>query len=484
MRAEFLQEMVDSVGVGVGAYGADGEFRYVNEAYSSLFGVEPDDLVGVAVWGVNEAFDAERFEGYWESFSPGETRTAEAIHEYGGAAVEVETLTTRVSIGDTAYNIGTIKDITRRKARERQLSQLHNVTRDLIEADSTDEIAEITARTAEDVLDYENTTIWLLDNSGRLQPTALTERTAEVFDDHPGYPVGGDAPIPRAYESGEQIIVDDVTTRDDDYDRGKARSVMYLPLGNYGVVSIAHHEVGVFGETDVDLASILVSNAETALRRLESEQDQKRQNQRLEAFVDVISHDIPNHLNVAETRLELARSAGDEHLDHVETAHDRIGSLITDMRTLVDQGKQLSETDWYRLGDIAQGCLTSCLESEQVATLDVRTEGYVKADKSRLKQLFENLFWNALEYAGAEPTITVGLLDGGFYVEDDGPGIPPAERERVLTPGFTTAEEGHSGFGLAIVREIARAHGWSVEIVDGEAGGARFEFTDVAVRPE
>jgi signal transduction histidine kinase len=69
----------------------------------------------------------------------------------------------------------------------------------------------------------------------------------------------------------------------------------------------------------------------------------------------------------------------------------------------------------------------------------------------------------------------VGALPDGFYVEDDGPGIPPDERDDVLKSGFTTSDEG-TGFGLAIVCQIADAHDWSVEIVEGSEGGARFEF--------
>ena len=74
-------------------------------------------------------------------------------------------------------------------------------------------------------------------------------------------------------------------------------------------------------------------------------------------------------------------------------------------------------------------------------------------------------------------TITVGPLDGrhGFFVEDDGPGIPSEERETVFEYGHTTAEEG-TGLGLAIVEEIAEAHGWTVSLAESETGGARFEL--------
>jgi signal transduction histidine kinase len=69
-------------------------------------------------------------------------------------------------------------------------------------------------------------------------------------------------------------------------------------------------------------------------------------------------------------------------------------------------------------------------------------------------------------------------LDDGFYVADDGPGIPPDDHEEVFTTGYTTAVEG-TGFGLRIVEQVAEAHGWDVDVTDGSAGGARFEITTV-----
>ena len=66
----------------------------------------------------------------------------------------------------------------------------------------------------------------------------------------------------------------------------------------------------------------------------------------------------------------------------------------------------------------------------------------------------------------------------GFYVEDDGPGIPADERDRVLDPGYMSAAAG-IGFGLAIVDRIAAAHGWTVRVAESVDGGVRFEFAGV-----
>ena len=65
---------------------------------------------------------------------------------------------------------------------------------------------------------------------------------------------------------------------------------------------------------------------------------------------------------------------------------------------------------------------------------------------------------------------------------DDGRGIPAADREAVFEMGFSTKDDG-TGFGLAIVDTIAEAHGWSVSVADGEAGGARFDVRTDGATP-
>ncbi|MDB2290663.1 sensor histidine kinase, partial [Halorubrum ezzemoulense] len=126
-------------------------------------------------------------------------------------------------------------------------------------------------------------------------------------------------------------------------------------------------------------------------------------------------------------------------------------------------------TDAWETADTRRGTLETAVDG-----------GDVLADEERLRQLLENLFRNAAEHGGDDATVTVGsLADGsGFYVADDGPGIPEAEREQVFETGYTTTADG-TGFGLNIVGEIVDAHGWEIRVVESEDGGARFEITGV-----
>jgi len=204
----------------------------------------------------------------------------------------------------------------------------------------------------------------------------------------------------------------------------------------------------------------------------------ERQNERLEQFASVVSHDLRNPLNVAQGRLELAQEEVDsEHLEPVRNALDRMAALIEDVLTLARQGESISETTEVSLAATADDAW-SVVEAGE-ATLNIAGDIRFAADEDRLQQLLENLFRNAIEHGGSDVTVTVGAIDGrGFYVEDDGAGIPEEDRDSVFESGFTTSQDG-TGFGLAIVSEIVGAHGWTAEVTEGTSGGARFEITGV-----
>ncbi|MFC7057835.1 sensor histidine kinase [Halovenus salina] len=75
-------------------------------------------------------------------------------------------------------------------------------------------------------------------------------------------------------------------------------------------------------------------------------------------------------------------------------------------------------------------------------------------------------------------TVTIGEMADGFYVADNGPGIPEADREAVFDAGYSTSTAG-TGLGLRIVEQITDAHGWTVDVTDSTTGGSRFEISGV-----
>ncbi|MDZ7730590.1 MAG: ATP-binding protein [Natrialbaceae archaeon] len=223
-----------------------------------------------------------------------------------------------------------------------------------------------------------------------------------------------------------------------------------------------------------------ISDREQYRRRLE------HQNKRLEVFAGIVCHpDLRNPLNVAEGRLDLARETGDpEHFEVAEDAHRRMEALIEDLLALARTGLEIDETEPVAIADVARTSWEMVAHNEAALVVDLDDTTVIHTDPDRLSQLFENLYRNAIEHGGLDVTITVGRLaaDAGFYIEDDGYGIPEANRDELFDPGFTTQEEG-TGFGLAIVAEIVNAHGWDIQVTESATGGARFEISGVTFEP-
>jgi len=215
------------------------------------------------------------------------------------------------------------------------------------------------------------------------------------------------------------------------------------------------------------------------------EEELRRQNERLDEFASVVSHDLRTPLNVADGRVELARDSGDlSHLDAAETALDRMEQLIQDALTLARDGRTVESQSPVVLPRLIRTAWNGVADRDDDATVSIFDEQItVLADEPRLKRCLENVLRNAVEHAD-EPHIDVlaTTADGGATISicDDGPGIPTDEREDVLRSGYTTSSDG-SGLGLGIVSRIADAHGWTLSLSESDAGGLCVELSELDV---
>lgn len=209
------------------------------------------------------------------------------------------------------------------------------------------------------------------------------------------------------------------------------------------------------------------------------EQMLERQNDRIKEFTDIIAHDLRNPLSVIDGRLELYRDTRDDaHITYIEETTDRMERLVDDLLRVARQGEVVADPEPTDLEDVVIAAWEGTGRPSDDATLIYEAVPTVGADNDRLLELFENLFRNSVEHGGSDVTVRVGPLEGGFFVADDGPGIPADFRDDVFDHGFTTSDDG-SGYGLSIVRTIGNAHGWDASATEGPDDGARFEFTGV-----
>jgi PAS domain S-box-containing protein len=328
----------------------------------------------------------------------------------------------------------------------------------------------------EDVLENSPIPIIVFDADGTI--SRVNERFETVFE------------LPRGDIVGEPVTTERLRIYDENGDpldprAGPSwlaleggRSVHDVPLEIEVVDGVSRSVVAnatpVFGEGDQPTRVITAYVDVTEQRVREAELEAK--NAELEAFASIVAHDLRNPLAVANGFTELARETGElEHLERVERAHERMSTLISDLLLLARKGRAIGEKTDVDVARTARMAWES-LDTDG-ATCAVNPDiGTVLADSGRLVQLFENVFRNSVEHGGEDVTIRVEPLDGepGFYVEDDGPGVPKTRLESLLRGG----DDG--GLGLKIVSAIAEGHGWTVDVGEAAPGterpGLRLEF--------
>ena len=256
-------------------------------------------------------------------------------------------------------------------------------------------------------------------------------------------------------------------------------------------------------DDDTDLGRLIVIYDVTDQKR--RQQELERQNEQLEGFANVVSHDLRNPLNVASGFVDVMAESGDvRNVERVQTAHRRMHRIVDDVLEFARQGQSITDVEPVGVCSVAQDAWET-VETHD-ATLECTAGLTILADRRRLRRLFENLFRNAIEHNStcngrdshtgdaldhgvSNLTVTVGGFGGidestntarGFYVADDGVGISTQERESVFEAGWSNKTDG-TGLGLAIVEGIARGHGWEISIEESGGGGAQFEFRGVAL---
>ena len=462
------ERILDASGDPVYALDADGRFTYVNDALVELTGYDESELLGEHISIVVAEPDVDTGRAVIAALLRSDGQTHDTFEmdlvTADGECVACENrLALLPSDGGFAGTTGIIRDITHRKRRERELER------------RTDELEASTAQ-------LEAQYRYLFEQAPVMAVVTRAEDGRPIVED-----------------CNRQFVETLGYTRDDVL--GRPLADFYTPDSRRELLGNGGYERALSGDFVREDRVLVTTDGETvetllrAVPRRDAETDAdgtlalfvdiserreiERQNERLEAFTSVVSHDLRNPLNVADGRVELAREACDsKHLAAASDALDRMAELIDDLLGLARSGDRIDETAPVDLSALIEDCWQNVDTTH--ATIAIDTQRTIRADRSRLAQLFENLFRNSVEHAGSDVTITVGDLPSGFYVADDGPGIPADDRETVFEAGYSTTEGG-TGFGLSIVKQVANAHGWTLRVTEGTDGGARFEVTGVEV---
>jgi signal transduction histidine kinase len=205
------------------------------------------------------------------------------------------------------------------------------------------------------------------------------------------------------------------------------------------------------------------------------------------AFVDDAGHELRTPITIVRGHLELL---GDDPVERAETIAlvtdelDRMARIVDDLLLLA----KAEQPDFIRRQPIEISDLTTELLVKARAlasrtwTLDACAEGTVMLDPQRVTQAVLNLARNAVEQTTSEDEVTIGsAMDGPtlrLWVRDSGPGVHPADRERIFERfargGSGRRRSDGAGLGLAIVAAVAAGHGGSVELESAPGHGAQF----------
>jgi two-component system, OmpR family, osmolarity sensor histidine kinase EnvZ len=189
-----------------------------------------------------------------------------------------------------------------------------------------------------------------------------------------------------------------------------------------------------------------------------------------------VSHDLRTVLT--RFKLQLAMFEDSPELDAMRTDVDEMQAMLEDYMAFAqgDAGEDIVRTD---IGEILAEVRNQAHGTKNISIDIGGTSLVVPLRRHAFKRAIANLVNNAVRFAD-HVAVSAGRQDGSLVVkvEDDGPGIPEAEREHVFRPFYRldharNQDAGSTGLGLAIARDIARIHGGDIALGQSRLGGLK-----------
>ena len=432
----------------------EGTIEYVNAAFEERTGYDREEAVGRTPRILKSGEHGDAFYAdLWDTISRGAVWENEVVNQTkDGERYVVHQTVAPIEgpDGDVDRYVAVNRDITERKRRERALEEERAKYATLAEQ-SNDAVAVVRDR----------------------RIAFANERLGELLGHDPSALLGMDVDSFVAAED-QDLVLDRYEHRIDDDHATPPSQYEVKFVRSDGERRVA--EISVAPITYEGDAAVLTT-ARDITDRKERERALEREKERHREFAGVLAHELGTQLNVALGKLRLAdKEAFDHRLNAVEVALQRMDEIIQRTMTLSRYGTPVEETTRVDLGMLAGHCW-SRLETE-TATLVREEPPEILADRERIQHLLENLFQNAVDHTGPGVEVRIGPLPDGFYVADDGDGLPPDLGEDAFEAGRGSPGDGF-GIGLTIVRRVVEAHGWSIDLATPSDGGTRFEVRNV-----
>ena len=449
-------DAMEAANDGIALLGVDGHISYVNRSFAEHYGYTQEKLQGRHWEFLHEDEEIERFydeiiprvesTGTWAGRTIGKRQD-------GSMVLEEHTIT----LSDAGTTICVLRDITDKQDGEQALTAKLDFLDDAL--DHLDDIFYI--------FEKDGTLLWWNDQLSKITGYSETE-LAEM------------APASFVREQDRQQVSDHI---DEATEMGHSQVEAELIKQDGTTVPYQFYSTELTQKDGSVIGRVGIG------RNISVRKDYERrlqwQNERLNEFAGVLSHDLRNPLTVAMGQLSILAEELDgeyeERIEKIDGSLSRIQQIIEDVLALSKTEAAEVNTEPISLASLA----TKAWSNIEWGTTEISVEDVmVRADESLLERLLTNLLRNAIEHGGMDVSVRVGPLsdDSGFYVADNGPGIPESRREAVFRWEYST-KEGGTGIGLRSAQQICEAHGWEISIEDSEDGGARFEITGVETGP-
>ncbi|WP_459193234.1 sensor histidine kinase [Halosimplex sp. J119] len=471
--------LADALSEGIIVLDTDSRIQYANPAVEHLLGYSPDELVG----GSKLSIIPERLrEAHLTALDRYlETGTKNLDWEYvelPGQHKDGREVPLGISLNDfffdgDRYFVGLFRDISPRKAAERALREREQRLKHY-------------KQYTDDILDAIDDMFYVLDTDGSLQRwnqtlcdvTGYTDEDIEsmhaldFFDEDDRTAIG--EAIERGFETGHTQVEADLVT-----ERGEAVPYEFVasPL-----------------ETP-DGESVLAGIGRDVSERREHQRRLEASNERLEQFAYAASHDLQEPLRMITSYLQLIErryaddldESGEEFLAFAVDGAERMREMIEGLLEYSRVETEDEPTERVDLNDVVAD-VTSDLQlkiDDAEASIRVGDLPTVRGDSGQLRQVFQNLLSNAIEYSGSgPPTVEISAERTGttwtVAVSDDGVGIDPEQTDRVFRVFqrlHTQDEQSGTGLGLALCQRIVERHGGRIWIESEPGTGSTFFFT-------
>ncbi|WP_243645172.1 ATP-binding protein [Natrarchaeobius chitinivorans] len=492
----------------------DGTLHRWNDSLCEVTGYEDSEITSMHAlefFGENDHDPiAEAIE---EGFETGSVQVEAELLTKDGASIPYEFAASTLTDPDGETVLAGIgRDVTERMDRERELTKRahqQQVVADLgqtaLETDDLDELMLETARRVTDTLDTDYCKVLELDEgSGELllrqgvgwEEGLVGEATEPAVAEasQAAYTLANDRPIVvEDFETETRFTGPELLTSHD------VRSGISTVIGPFdqpwGILGTHDTDSREFTEEDITFVQSISNVLAEAIERHHYQLELEESNERLEQFAHAASHDLQEPLRMVSSYVQLIDTRygdelddeGREFLEFAADGADRMRAMIDGLLEYSRVESQGEPFEGIDLDDVASDVRRDLEPRITDTDAEVRIEDLprVEGDESQLRQVFQNLVKNAIEYSGdGRPRVHVSAEKNGtewaVSVRDEGVGIDPSEQERIFDVFHRLDphdDQPGSGIGLALCERIVERHGGEIWVESEPGEGATFSFT-------